>query len=407
MRVTLLTDTLGDINGVSRFIQNIAAQARATGRDLEVLTSTRLPIPQASNLINFRPLFATSMPGYKNLELAIPPAPQILRHLARRPPDVLHVSTPGPVGMVGFLAAKLRRIPILGVYHTDFPAYIDHLFDDAVFTEMARGFMRFFYRPFTAIFTRSEDYVESLVRLGLPRARMLSLVPGIDTDAFHPRFRDQTLWDTIPGVDPLSVKVLYVGRVSVEKNLPFLASVWPRVRSQCSSRGLRAELIVVGDGPYRVTMQSALAGQGAHFLGFRHGRELAALYASSDLFVFPSTTDTLGQVVMESQASGLPVLVTDRGGPKEVVQQGRTGHILSATDEPLWARTITDLIASTDRRRHMGARAHAAMQRYSMRDSFDHFWQVHSEACDAHRAGLSAPFVTDQAQHSGKMQPSP
>jgi glycosyltransferase involved in cell wall biosynthesis len=390
MRLTLFTDTLGDINGVSRFIQNTAAQALANGRDLQVITSTRLPVPRLLNIINFRPRFATGMPGYQNLELAAPPVLRMLHHVRRHRPDVLHISTPGPVGSVGWLAAKIHRLPVLGVYHTDFPAYIDHLFDDAVFTEMSRAFMLHFYRSFAAVFTRSEDYVQSLVRLGLPRERILPLQAGMDTAAFHPRFRDRTLWSRTPGVDPRSVKVLYVGRVSVEKNLPFLASMWPSVLAACSSRGLGAELIIVGDGPYRAAMELALAGQSAHFLGFRHGRELAAVYASSDLFVFPSTTDTLGQVVMESQASGLPVLVTDRGGPREVVQEGRTGYVLPATNESAWIRTITDLIADPERRGRMGADAHCSMQQFSMKRSFEHFWQVHTEAWQRRGRGTRA-----------------
>lgn len=384
MRVCLFTDTLGDVNGVSRFINDVAARARASGRDLRVLTSTRMPVEAAPNLLNFAPIYATAMPKYDNLEVVVPPLLPMLRYLDRHQPDCIHISTPGPVGMVGFLAARMLRVPVLGVYHTDFPSYIDRLFEDRAFTAVCERFMRFFYRPFQAIFTRSEDYVESLARLGLDRQRCCALVPGFDSRTFHPRFADPAVWDRHPAIDPESVKVLYVGRVSVEKSLPFLTGVWKQARRRLEECGVRAELIVIGDGPYRERMASELRGQGAHFLGFRRGRELSELYASSDLFVFPSVTDTLGQVVMESQGSGLPVIVSDQGGPKEVVEDGRTGFVLPATSPQAWVERIVELASDGERRRRMGRDAHEAMQRYTLENSFEHFWEVHERAWREH-----------------------
>ena len=391
LRVALFTDTLGDVNGVSRFIQNVAHQALEQGRDLRVFTSTRFKTPDAPNILNFPPLFAAKMPRYENLEFAIPPIIRMLRELDTHPPDVMHISTPGPVGTVGWLAARMLGAPVLGVYHTDFPAYIDHLFDDRAFTWITARFMRFFYKPFTSIFTRSLDYTESLVRLGMSRDRILPLRPGIDTDTFHIRHRDQRIWQRLFGPDaPAGAKVLYVGRVSVEKTLPLLTKVWRRAHTQCAARGLAADLVVVGDGPYRKAMEAELAGTRAHFLGFRHGAELSAIYASSDLFVFPSITDTLGQVVMEAQSSGLPVLVSDQGGPKEVVADGRTGRVLSADDPEGWARAIVELIADPERRARMGDAAHQAIAPMSIARSFEHFWQAHEAAWRRGREGLQA-----------------
>ncbi|MFM9995585.1 MAG: glycosyltransferase [Phycisphaerales bacterium] len=387
MRVCLFTDTLGDVNGVSRFIQNAAQQARASGRDLTVLTSTRFRVPDGANIVNFEPVLARAMPRYENLEMVLPPVLRMLRYVDRMQPDVIHVSTPGSVGIVGAIAARMLRVPMVGVYHTDFPAYIDHLFDDAAFTWATSAAMKLFYGPFAAIFTRSEDYRASLAAMGVPSDRLLALRPGIDPEAFQARYRDETIW-AAHGADPASVKVLSVGRVSVEKNLPLLTKVWKRVRTRCAARGLNAELIVVGDGPYRATMEQELAGHGARFLGFRHGRELATIYASADLFVFPSTTDTLGQVVMEAGSSGLPVLVSDRGGPKEVVEQERTGLVLDADDPDLWVKSIVDLVADEPRRRAMGRAGHEMMQGMSFASSFDHFWEAHERVWHDRLAAL-------------------
>jgi glycosyltransferase involved in cell wall biosynthesis len=409
MRVSLFTDTLGDINGVSRFIQNVAAQATRTGRDLRVVTSTSFECPDRPNVYNFEPVFATRMPKYEQLELVLPPLLKILRHVDEHQPDVIHISTPGPVGLIGFIAAKMLRIPVLGVYHTDFPAYIDHIFDDHAFTATTRAYMRFFYEPFTAIFTRSEQYVDALDNLGMRRERILPLMPGLETEQFNPSFQDLSIWDDLEAegltaISRPSVKVLYVGRVSVEKNMPFLTAVWKRVAKKCAHHNIPADLIVVGDGPYRSEMQRLLDGHNAHFLGFRHDHELSTIYASADCFAFPSTTDTLGQVVMESQASGLPVIVTDLGGPKEVVTDGDTGFVLPAENLDAWVDHLFLLISDDDRRRKMSDMAIDAMQGFDISHSFEDFWMVHTQAWHDH---LSTLGITPRTPSDSITSPTP
>lgn len=376
MRVMLFTDTLGDVNGVSRFIRNAADQALVGNRNLTVITSTNFEVPDRPNIVNVRPLYATKMPKYENLELALPPTLKMLRLAREHRPDVIHISTPGSVGLVGRMAAKRLGVPVAGVYHTDFPAYIDKLFHNESLTASCEQYMRTFYRAFRAIFTRSDDYGASLAKLGMPRAVLHTLRPGIRTEEFHPRFRDEAAWSSV-GSPPGTIRLVYVGRVSVEKNLPMLARVWRLADRALQSRGISAELNIIGDGPYRAQMTDDLRATRTRFLGFRYGEELSALYAGAHLFVFLSTTDTLGQVVMESQSSGLPVLVTDQGGPKEVVRDGVTGFVLPAHNDALWADRIVALATNEPLRRRMGDAAHAFMQDFSMQRSFNHFWRVH------------------------------
>ncbi|MEM8756854.1 MAG: glycosyltransferase [Planctomycetota bacterium] len=414
MKVSLFTDTLGDVNGVSRFIQNAASFARNTGRDLEVITSTTFDVPDAPNIHNFEPNFATSMPKYENLQIVLPPVVRMLRHLDKHQPDVIHISTPGPVGLVGYIAAKMLRVPVLGVYHTDFPAYVDHLFEDQGFTWATSKFMNWFYKPFWAIFTRSEDYVDALENLGLDREHCLSLQPGVDTETFNVRFRDEQYFPKLGDEGSLrkesktkqTVRVLFVGRVSIEKNLPLLSKVWKQVDARCRDRGLDAELVIVGDGPYRKEMERELKGTSTRFLGFRHGEELSTIYASADLFAFPSTTDTLGQVVMEAQASGTPVLVTDKGGPQEVVEHGTTGFVLPSTDIAPWIEKLETLIAANATRRSMGEKAYDKMQTMSLPASFEHFWQVHLDAWHRHLAEINIRPIEGGSVPAKKPSPS-
>jgi glycosyltransferase involved in cell wall biosynthesis len=346
------------------------------------------------------------MPRYEHLELALPPLVRMLRYVDEHRPDVIHISTPGPVGVIGFIASRMVKAPIVGVYHTDFPAYIENLFQDEALTYITARFMKLFYSPFRSIFTRSTDYVDSLTKLGMNREKVLALMPGIRTDEFRPEKRDLSIWPTY-GSRGQPVRILSVGRVSVEKNLPLLTKVWRNADAKLKAAGTDAELIVVGDGPYRKQMEEELHGTRTRFLGFRYGEELARLYASSDLFVFPSITDTLGQVVMEAQASGIPVLVSDRGGPKEVVQDGRTGMVISADHPTAWIDAIAALASDADRRAAMGSAAHEFMQEYSMARSFEHFWGVHEEAwveCLTSR-GLKPRGPMQRGQSNGRTKP--
>ena len=379
MRVMLFTDTLGDVNGVSRFIRNAASTAQSTGRDLRVVTSTNFEIPSEPNIHNFAPVFAAKMPRYENLELALPPLVKMLRFVDQHQPDVIHISTPGSVGVVGLIAAKMLRVPVVGVYHTDFPAYVERLFEDGALTNITEAFMKFFYAPFRSIFTRSQDYVGTLEKLGIKRSSVLRLMPGIVTEQFHPRFRDEAFVESL-GSPAKRVRALYVGRVSVEKNMPLMVKVWKEADARLREKGVDAELLVVGDGPYRKEMERELRGSRVRFVGFRYGDELAKIYATSDLFVFPSVTDTLGQVVMESQASGMPVIVTDQGGPKEVVLDGVTGRVVPDTDVEGWVRAVVECCSDDEARQRMGRSAHEFMQDFSMERSFEHFWQVHEQA---------------------------
>lgn len=395
MRVLLFTDTLGDVNGVTRFIYNMADIAARTGRDLQVLTSTNMPVAESAYVHNFKPVAAGKMPKYENLEFVLPPITRILRFADKHQPDAIHISTPGPIGLVGFLVARMLRIPVLGVYHTDFPAYIANLFEDPAMTYLAERSMRAFYKPFHTTFTRSRAYVESLVKLGMDPRRVVALKPGVDTTIFSPRFRTSRIWEST-GVPTDSVKAVFVGRVSVEKNLPMLTPIWKQVHEECARRNLAADLVIVGDGPYRARMQKDLRGCRAHFLGFRHGQELSELYASSDMFLFPSITDTLGQVVMEAQAAGLPVLVTEMGGPKEVMEDNQTGHVLPHKNPDAWVNAIVDLIADHNRRRAMATRAFDSMQACTLEQSFEEFWAAHEIAWRQHLATIGITPRTDR-----------
>ncbi|MGO9393766.1 MAG: glycosyltransferase [Desulfobaccales bacterium] len=174
------------------------------------------------------------------------------------------------------------------------------------------------------------------------------------------------------------VKLLYVGRISKEKNLPLLAKVFKTLLPSHPE----LKLIVVGDGPYLTEMRRALAGPSCAFTGYLAGEDLAQVYASCDLFVFPSTTDTFGNVVLEAQASGIPVVVTDSGGPQENVIDGETGVIVPANDEEGLFKAINLLVADPERLREMGQAARDHVKQRSFTAAFQASWKMYEGSAD-------------------------
>ncbi|MGH7214718.1 MAG: glycosyltransferase family 4 protein, partial [Tepidisphaeraceae bacterium] len=375
MKVGLFTDTLDDVNGVARFIRDMGEQASASGCQLMVHTCTASPRQELPWRKNFEPLLARPLPYYKDLSLNLPPLLECLEWADRQQFDAVHVSTPGPMGLVGWAVSRMLRVPLLGTYHTDFPAYIDQLTRDHRVTNGAVQYFRWFYGPMAGVFSRSKSYRFNLVDLGIAEEKLRNILPGINTEKFNARHRDPSVWAEYGVREPR--RVLYCGRVSIEKNLPLLVEAFRLL----SRKRQDVALVIAGEGPYLAKMKEELAGTGAYFLGYRNDAQLGPLYASADLFVFPSRTDTLGQVVMEAQASGLPAIVSNEGGPKETVEHDVTGLILPATDPARWAGAIDELLSDEPRRLWMSSNAAPRLARSSsLARTFESFWNDHAEA---------------------------
>ncbi len=376
MKIVLFTDTIGDLNGVSRFLQDMAEHALNNGDGLQVLTSTRKSCPEAKNIHNFAPRFRLPMPFYKELDLAFPPRGKMEAYVRQNRPDLIHISTPGPVGIVGRQIAKKLGIPMLGTYHTDFPAYIRDNTGSHLLKRLTDRGMQYFYNPFVHVFTRSETYGEIMrEEIGVAQDKISYIRAGINIKRFSPAYRDETLWSGY-GLGSESVKVLYVGRISKEKNVPFLLDVWRLFKARYPE--LNAELVMAGEGSYKHDAK-AMKKMGVHYLGPVTGEALSNLYASSDLFVFPSVTDTLGQVVMESAASALPIIVSSVGGPKSLLNPyAGSGYALDIINVE-WVEHIRVLVESRGLRRSFGEAGHRYMQGFPIEHSYEDFIGVHRD----------------------------
>jgi len=363
------TDTLEDVNGVANTIRKMTAAGVAAGEKLIVVTSRRDLQVDDIPIKNFRPIGEFELPEYELQRLSFPPIMQILDYVQREQFTEIIISTPGPMGLTGLLAAKMLNLQTSGIYHTDIPEYVRILTEDRFLESLAWSYMHWLYGQVDTVFVNSEQYRKCWIDRGFAPEKLKILPRGLDTDLFNPTRRDLSFWPGA-GVNGSEIRLLYVGRISREKDLDVLAAAYHKVRKA----GQPVRLYLVGLGPYAEALAAALPD--AVFLGYLTGEPLARAYASADVFVFPSTTDTFGNVIIEAQASGLPVIVSDLGGPKELVENRVTGFITKAHDAEDVARAITLLAADQKLRTRMGEKARQSVLDRSWPDAFQKFWHT-------------------------------
>ena len=358
------TDTLEDVNGVARTIRTMAAAGRESGADITILTS-RMGMKSEEGVVNFQPVGEFTIPEYELQKLSFPPILEFLDHVARKGYTELILSTPGPIGLVGLMTAKILGLRTSAIYHTDFPQYARFLSEDDPMVEgIAWSYMHWFYSQVDRVYVNSKIYADRWIRRGLAPERMAILPRGLDTETFDLRHRQEDFWKKRGAHGRV---VLYVGRISREKELEFLAQV-----AEGMPENSNTTFAFVGDGPYLSELKKRL--KKGVFTGVLRGKELSVAYASADLFVFPSTTDTYGNVVVEALASGLPVIVSDQGGPGELVHDERDGKILRTGDLESWVMAILGYLKTTKDTQERVARRNRCIEGRRWSDAFHAFW---------------------------------
>jgi glycosyltransferase involved in cell wall biosynthesis/UDP-2,3-diacylglucosamine pyrophosphatase LpxH len=449
-RIANITGTFGTEvqNGVGRFLSGLHEWSQAHDYPLRVFTSGE-HVRRYPEVKNIHALAFPIPGGFHAIEAYYPlegRRKQMRRAVKAFDPEVVHISTPDALGLTGLRIARRLKRPVAGIYHSDFPSYVQHLVRDFLrrmaqsdgAVELAAGaigpvwqrlrssyeghaprwerwllgfvarrFLRRnrvvlsgalsqlgdglataaqaivrealaqFYGRFQLVIARSDVYREKLIaELYLPAERVRTLRAGVDTHVFSPErtLADGELRERF-GIPQGTHVVLYVGRVTDEKNVGFLADAWRAYREQ--NHGTKTVFAIVGSGNEQEF--SRRAGPGVCALGPLHGAELSAAYRLADVFWTGSVNETLGQVVLEAQASGVPIVVTNHGAARENVRDGETGRVLAVDDPVRWARELHTILSDPERRVAMGRAARAYAEDHTIESSYRHFWALHEE----------------------------
>lgn len=339
-RILWFTDTINDLNGVSVTLRTIGKLAEDKGYDLKLVSSLlpeeldhRLP----PNLMNLKPVTSFKLPYYEKLMVKIPSVIAALEDIYDFEPDEVYISTPGPVGLVGLLASRLLSVKSTGIYHTDFTGEVKEIAQNDSLTNAVEWYTRWFFDSVTELKTTSAQYIDYLENRGISRSKMSVFKRGMDAELFRPVEK--------PEGRPFTL--CYGGRVSQDKNFDFLMRLFDDVEKR-----YKINLIIAGHGPYSETVEKWAEGRNnIDVRGELDHSRMPEVYGDADMFIFPSNTDTFGMVVLESQSCGLPALVSNMGGPKEIIKDQVTGFVARADDFQDWTEKLEYMIGLYDSKR--------------------------------------------------------
>jgi glycosyltransferase involved in cell wall biosynthesis/predicted metal-dependent phosphoesterase TrpH len=337
-RVALIADGIEAMHGVTHTIQQIRERG-VPGFEVEVVgtdagVDRRLPAATA-----------LEVPFYEGMTLGVPGLPDLAETLAEGRYDLLHVTAPGPAGVAASLLGRISGTPLLASYHTELATYAGLRSGDDGLAALSTAALSAFYRAPSRVLSPSPAADRSLLALGADQGRLDRWERGVDVSRFSPRKAAP------PGAFPGELRVLYAGRLTREKGVDLLAESFLRARRVEP----RLHLLLAGGGPEEGELRARL-GEHATFLGWLEGEDLARAYASADLFLFCSRTDTYGQVVLEAGASGLPTVAVGEGGPAALIENRHTG-ILCRPDADHLAGAVLQLASSPALRRRLGEAA--------------------------------------------------
>ncbi len=383
--VLYYSDNLDEVNGIANNLRHVVNYMQKNGYKAGLAGSAFNTRPTGvieNSYIFLTPrLFSMEQLGYANSELAIPNLSPVLKLFKRYPPDIIELETPSPGAWVVAFGAKIMGIKVISHYRTDVPTYTKTLVKEKWMHHLVLFLMRVFYKMTMPVISPCQEYQKILQEeIRIPSDQIQILPRGIPLEDFSPQLRGKGAWARFASDHP--VRFLFVGRISKEKDLPFLEDLWMSLREKTS----QAELLFVGDGWYLDSLKKNFQeAPEVFFAGEQGGETLASLYADADYFLFPSGTDTFGNVVVESLASGTPAIVTDKGGPQDIIKGKDCGFVLKFRDKEKWLDSLLNCIDIKINQPHLYAQmrenAFKTSRIYSLENTSKNQWEYFKKLC--------------------------
>lgn len=350
LRIALVTETYPpEVNGVALTLQRVVEGLRALQHDIQLVRPRQADGDLARRVDRFDEVLmrGVPIPRYPDMKMGMPANKALGQLWSRQRPDLVYIATEGPLGWSALQVAHKLKLPVCSDFRTNFHAYSKHYGIGWLYRPIM-GYLRKFHNRTAFTMVPSESLRQQLRAAGFER--LMLVTRGVDTDLFSPARRSESLRESW-GATAQTPVALFVGRLAAEKNLGALANAFHAMRAHRPD----TKLVVVGEGP--AGQQLAASVPDAILAGTRRGEELGAYYASADVFVFPSMTETFGNVTLEAMASGLAVLAYDHASAGQMIRNGENGLIAPLGDEDEFVRLARHLVASPEHARQMGLRA--------------------------------------------------
>ncbi|MFP4020087.1 MAG: glycosyltransferase family 4 protein [Halanaerobium sp.] len=363
MKIAIFTDTFSpEINGVTKNLDRLLNYFSEAG--IEYLVFAPETEPRIENIHEKHVVRMKSLNFflYPELKFSLPNYLKIKSKLVEFNADLFHLITPFNIGLTGLYAARQTDTPLVASYHTNFDQYLDY-YQINFLEKAAWKYLRWFHDQALRNYCPSEETKKALAKRDFINLDIWGR--GIDAELFSPEHRSQQFIEENGLTDKISL--LYVGRLAREKNLSLLVESFKRLNQKYKKK---IELIITGDGPELKRLQKELP-DNVIFTGFKNGLELSQIYASADIFAFPSVTETYGNVVIEAMASGLPVVAVMAGGVKENLINNYNGLAVESNDAAEFTAKLEELIVNQRLRKLL---AHNARQ-YALEESWDQVFE--------------------------------
>ncbi len=377
MRIAMVTETfLPKIDGIVTMVTKTVECLKARGDEVLIFAPAGGPGEIFGAEVVALP--SVAFPFYPELRIA-PPRASMRRHLIAFRPDVLHLFEPSLLGIGGLYYASVLNAPLVISYHTNLPVYL-HYYKLGFLEGPTWKLMRERHGRADLNLCTSTAMLEDLRAHGIDRLALWQR--AVDADLFHPSQYSAEMRAALSRGESEKPLLLYVGRLSAEKDVGSLRAVleaMPEVR-----------LAIVGDGPMRGELEQHFRNTGTHFAGYLRGQALAAAYASADLFVMPSQTETLGLVLLEAMAAGCPVVACRAGGVPDAVQDGVTGFLFDPSEPDALPRAVRTALECPDRRAALRTRARAEVERHSWQAATEQLCGYYTEAVQNRRPARPA-----------------
>ena len=324
MKICIVTETYPpEVNGVAMTLHRISTELRKQGHSVSIVRPRQSSEAQNATYATETIVTGLPLPGYDGLRFGLPCRRKLRKLWNKETPDIVYAGTEGPLGQSAIRAAEDLKIPIVSGFHTNFHEYMKH-YKLPILAKVVQGFLKKTHNRTRRTFAPSTDVIAKLDTMGIQGTRLLGR--GVDTDLFNPAKRDANLRRRWGIMDENGIVALFVSRLAAEKNIPLAAKAFEHIKQ----RHPDAACVFVGDGPERAKLEKA------HpdfiFAGMQQGQDLARHYASADLFVFPSVTETFGNVVTEAMASGLVLLAYNYAAPGRYLADGTSGFVADLDD---------------------------------------------------------------------------
>ncbi|MDE2600332.1 MAG: glycosyltransferase family 1 protein [Rhodocyclaceae bacterium] len=366
LTIAIVTETyLPEINGVAMTLGRLIDGLRRQGHNIQLIRPRQSEADTPRTDLGFNEILVRGIPipRYSGLQFGLPAGRRLHAMWRRTPPDIVHVVTEGPLGMSAVGSARKLGLPMTSSFHTNFHRYSKH-YGFGWMRGLIAGHLRKLHNRTAATFVPTKALAAELGADGFGNLRVMAR--GVDTTLFSPLRRSPELrkqW----GLSDDNLAVLYVGRLAAEKNLRMVVQAFSAIQARCPG----ARLIFVGDGPMSDKLRQKCPD--AVFCGSRRGEDLAAHYASGDLFLFPSLTETFGNVTTEALASGLCVVAYAHAAAGEVIDNGYNGVTVAAGDEEAYIAAVIALIEHPEHLTALRSRAASSMQHFDWRHIVDTF----------------------------------